>query len=887
MFLLLKHDSNFSNTQSIDVSRDQFAWLTPLKGGVSELCLTASNKYVDDFLSFISEEIDINDLSSIPAALSMYDSNGKLPIEGFLSDTMDLPLDICQGDEICIYTLPDRLRFVVMKIPVGFSDNPGNLAECLDVSDFESAYCPVKISGPPGLVLGGNPIGRKRGIAGSYEGLKTIGDHLNLYSNLINLFKAENRDNDIEIFDVNSVKAYLSEIDLFNITTTLSQEQVLLTMMSMYAIIASPGIGMCIPKACSVEDFNKNFDYLTANSSAPVNITINLNINGSTINNTVNFDLLPLSIHTSVCYSNENIHGTPEELPGVYVFFYVLFSAIAACTILGTLVEIAYTFLLKKSTPEDLSIQLLLCFSLYKNGRRLLSTESVGKDHLDCMNGMRFLSMTWVVLGHALFLPFQSKTRNIKDAIDLYGNGDSFAFEAVMNALPSVDSFFLMSGALTTYIFMKELDRAGRDTKKHMVTFVMYYVHRYLRLTIPYFLIMGVLISVAPYISYGPDWEGIIRESDSCRKNWWKHFLYIQTLLEDNQNSCMAVTWYLVDDMMYHIFSPLIIYPIYFLYKKTGKHVWSIAFWAFALFWFTFGNFYISYTTEQPPSPMIPIPGLDTHYTYHVDFYSAPWTRYQAYLIGILLGYILHHMRGKPVKLRKDLNIFGWEASFLAAFAVVYGLYNARKTHEMTLFWSTMYNTFHRIAWNGALAWVIFSCSKGYGGLINEFLSWSVFAPLSRLTFCTYLIHINIIGVFGASVLSSFPNDVEMFTSVWYYLAIQFISCAVAFVFALLFEIPATRAEKLVVQAVLGSFLRIDNGNTMKKIEIGNEITTKENGKTNKAHENDSTRDKIVEANITPKIPDEQSTNSSESIASEHNSISSKSGQSAPPSSSR
>ena len=59
MFLLLKHDSNFSNTQSIDVSRDQFAWLTPLKGGVSELCLTASNKYIDDFLSFMSEEVEV------------------------------------------------------------------------------------------------------------------------------------------------------------------------------------------------------------------------------------------------------------------------------------------------------------------------------------------------------------------------------------------------------------------------------------------------------------------------------------------------------------------------------------------------------------------------------------------------------------------------------------------------------------------------------------------------------------------------------------------------------------------------------------------------------------------------------------------------------------
>ena len=857
-----------------------------MKGGVSEQCLTASNKYIDDFLS-ISEHLD--DLSNIPAALSMFDSNGKLPIEGFLSDTMDIPIDICQGDEFCIYTLPDRLRFVVMKIPIGFSDNPGNFAECLDALNSEGAYCPVRISGPPGLVLGGNPFNRKRGIADSYVGFKTIGDHINLYSNLNNLFKVgQGERNDIEIFDVSSVKAYLREVDLFNITTTLSQEQVLLTMMSMYAIIAHPGIGMCIPKACSVEDFNKNFDYLTANSSAPVDITINVNINGSTITNTLNFTLLPVSVQTTVCYSNDNIHGTPEELPGVYVFFYVLFAAIALCIVFGTVVEIVYAFLLNKPTPENLLAKLLLCFSLYTNGKRLLSTESVGKDHLDCMNGMRFLSMTWVVMGHAFFLPFMSKTRNLKDTMDLYTYGGSFAFEAIDNALPSVDSFFLMSGALTTYIFLKELDRAGRSTKKHTVTLVMYYVHRYLRLTIPYLLIMGVVIAVAPYTSYGPGWEGIVMESDSCRKHWWKHLLYVQTLLDNNQDDyCMGVTWYLVDDMMFHIFSPLIIYPIYFLHKITKKHVWSVAFWTHALFWFTFGNFYISYTTRQSPSAMFDIPTLDTDYTYHVDFYTAPWARYQAYLIGILLGYILHHLRGKPVKIRKDVNIFVWEAAFLAAFAVVYGLYNTKKTNEITLFWSTMYNTFQRIAWNGALAWVIFSCSKGYGGLINEFLSWSVFAPLSRLTFCTYLIHIHVIGFFANSVLQSFPSDYQMFTLVWYYLAIQFVSCVIALVFALCFEIPAMRAEKLVVQAVLGSLLGMNNEN-IKKPELPKETTTIENGKTNEDFENDTARDKAAEANATQAIPDVASTNSSDSTTSETNFDSSKSNsssdQSAPPS---
>ena len=114
-----------------------------------------------------------------------------------------------------------------------------------------------------------------------------------------------------------------------------------------------------------------------------------------------------------------------------------------------------------------------------------------------------------------------------------------------------------------------------------------------------------------------------------------------------------------------------------------------------------------------------------------------------------------------------------------------------------------MYNTFQRIAWNGAVAWVIFSCAKGYGGIINEFLSWPAFAPLSRLTFTTYLIHMNVISMFASSVLSSFPSDYAMWAAVWYYLAIQFVSCVISFVISLVFEIPFTKVEKILVEQLI------------------------------------------------------------------------------------
>ena len=53
-----------------------------------------------------------------------------------------------------------------------------------------------------------------------------------------------------------------------------------------------------------------------------------------------------------------------------------------------------------------------------------------------------------------------------------------------------------------------------------------------------------------------------------------------------------------------------------------------------------------------------------------------------------------------------------------------------------------------RLSWAMGVSWVMFACITGYGSVINSFLSWELFAPLSRLTYCTYLIHIDMIFLF-------------------------------------------------------------------------------------------------------------------------------------------
>ncbi len=52
----------------------------------------------------------------------------------------------------------------------------------------------------------------------------------------------------------------------------------------------------------------------------------------------------------------------------------------------------------------------------------------------------------------------------------------SYIFQAVANAFPSVDTFFLLSGCLVAYLTLKELDKT-----KGRVNWIMVIVHRYLR----------------------------------------------------------------------------------------------------------------------------------------------------------------------------------------------------------------------------------------------------------------------------------------------------------------------------------------------------------------------------------------------------------------------
>ena len=99
----------------------------------------------------------------------------------------------------------------------------------------------------------------------------------------------------------------------------------------------------------------------------------------------------------------------------------------------------------------------LRAFSFIRNAKKLLNT-STAKSPLACLNGMRVLSMWWVILGH-VYLYSLFILDNPVEAITV---SQRFSFQPIGNATFSVDTFFFLSGLLVAYLTLKEVKEKGR-----------------------------------------------------------------------------------------------------------------------------------------------------------------------------------------------------------------------------------------------------------------------------------------------------------------------------------------------------------------------------------------------------------------------------------------
>uniref|UniRef100_A0A7E4V6R3 Acyl_transf_3 domain-containing protein n=1 Tax=Panagrellus redivivus TaxID=6233 RepID=A0A7E4V6R3_PANRE len=297
-------------------------------------------------------------------------------------------------------------------------------------------------------------------------------------------------------------------------------------------------------------------------------------------------------------------------------------------------------------------------------------------------------------------------------------------------------------------------------------------------------------------MSVDPEWT-----PNYCTKNWWVDFLYLNNAIRYKEQ-CYGVSWYLSADMQMFIFTPVILVPL--AIKKSYGIITALVLLALS----TIANVIQMYHYYFPPSEGGFKGGEDPRMTvdlsaYDALMYNAPWIRCQVYIVGMLTGVLLHSF--KKLKIPMIIQIVGWITTAAIFYGCMFSLKSYFLGHVIPLGWRTLFSAASKPLWGVALSWIVVTCYYGYGSVINSFMSWTIWVPLGRLSYSTYLVHVMVINyVYGQSQqLFVYANFFQLFTM--FILPLIFCSFTFALFWSSAFELGFGKLETALINRLIRS----------------------------------------------------------------------------------
>ncbi|CAJ0917009.1 unnamed protein product, partial [Mesorhabditis belari] len=503
--------------------------------------------------------------------------------------------------------------------------------------------------------------------------------------------------------------------------------------------------------------------------------------------------LLEIKEHKDICLVvNNDFAKTYNKNNWLSWFLGILMIAIFVVSVISGIIDYFLADHIEGTQIKDLLwYRLFIAFSLSSNVKGILNTKGTNKPgQIGPLHCMRFLSMVWVIMGHTNE-NLISLTSNPLDILEISKKAQ---FYLLSNTFFAVDTFFFIGGLLLAYIWFKEFKK-NRRLALSLNGWLMFYIHRILRLSPPYYLAFFFWGYI--FIPNMPESANRLFSggggNDPCRSFWWPAMLYVQNLVHP-QHQCYGVTWYLAADMQMFVFSPILLVTLAMNLRLGLIIAGSI------LFLSTSGNIATVYHFHYPQGPHVfdlPDPKESNGVNYMWLMYTSPWIRCQIYVIGLLIGYLLQYK--KHLKINKWLNLCLLLASMAFMLFDVMVLHLTPHDKVMPIFWRAIYSAFSKPLWGLCLSLIVISCYYGYGGLINSFMSWPGWAPLGRLTYSAYLIHYMVIYY----LITIHPSEIiwgdyfDIFTSfaipailLTYFLSLFWSSC---------FEVAMGKVESILI----------------------------------------------------------------------------------------
>ncbi|XP_065910551.1 nose resistant to fluoxetine protein 6-like isoform X2 [Dysidea avara] len=542
-------------------------------------------------------------------------------------------------------------------------------------------------------------------------------------------------------------------------------------------------VGVCYPSTCSPNEFALVLSRM--NIISVTSMTVNPFSNST---QTVTIQLTNTGDSPTFCPQ------TDVEFDMGAVTLVVFCGALVGLVILGTCLDIIWRLLFsydsgninKKDDDKEISISLsfILAFSLYKTVPDLLSTKQ-SPSSIKAVNSLKLFS-NYCIIGSHVYIVFAyfhvQLSQNTPQYLDTNIFPSRVFNQFFMNTTFAVDTFFVVSATLSSYLTFK-------DIQKHKRFRVIYfYLHRYFRLAPLLYLATFVHFKLLVHFSQGPLWHS--PNFVSCQSNWWYNLLFISNLLPVD-DMCLVPTWFLGANMQLFIISPIFILSLYYA-PLAGLVIITLcmAGSTIAIGVVSIKNGYWASIYMRP------------HYEVQFQWlHDQVHFRLPPYLTGIILGYILYKkysIDDLPVRksVRHLICMALWFVAMYLLKVTMFGtLEDMRGTQHFTEWENAIFLMFSGLAWSIGISIIIFFCNTGYGGVVNSVLSWPGWDPLIRLSYGVYLFHVIIIVYVAGTLQSSLIFTDTVFNMLWVF--IMAVSYGFSILLYLVVEIPKTKVVSL------------------------------------------------------------------------------------------
>ncbi|XP_014368552.2 O-acyltransferase like protein [Papilio machaon] len=466
---------------------------------------------------------------------------------------------------------------------------------------------------------------------------------------------------------------------------------------------------------------------------------------------------------------------TYDTLDWIVAFCFLI---ILAINITGSCYDYFYLSKMEKNNKEN---RFLSSFSVFRNWK-WLTEYSAPEPRMEKLKGfhcVKCILMFFIMFDHCAWI----NATFTNYPLDYERYYDTWGYQLVNGGMMLVQIFFVLSAFILAYNLLLK-------SEKMPLTWAIYpkiILLRIWRLSPAYAVVLAFTASWLRHAGGGggPLWQlagGSV--AGACQRYAWTHLLYFNNYVEDNK-ACALHTWYLAADFQLFVLGLAVMVGT----RGRTRHV--------ALFvLFLIGLLLPAWQVWLQDLDAVVLKKPEFYRSFHNPTFRKMHISGHANIVccvfGLSTALLVYRLQRNKVDLSRNkiLKHLCWFVVpgvmvLLASCAVFYTAERASLLTRMTV------AALHRVVMATISSFVIVALVMRINKPISRLLEWGGWAVPGRLSYCVYLVHLNMVHVLLAR--RTHLSQVSMYNLALNFVGVYGWSHVVALMLHLLVEAPTSR----------------------------------------------------------------------------------------------